>query len=731
MGLVTIAEMVDILRKNFMRVCAFSLAIGILAMLVVQNMQTYTCTLNYKYNYSAAAEGFAPDKASPLNPYQIQEPTVIKGALNEMGITERDGIDVEKVRNNILISEVIEKLDQEVSDSAALLGEKYDVEPTEFIVQYTYDADWGEAFGHKLFDSLITQYDEYLLKLYYNKQEIADFMKIIHTESEDYLNMAEVMSDNIEASINYLDELAEYNPNYRSKRTGYTFHELAMLYYNLRDIQYAKYYGNIRAGNLSKDKEMVIKNYMAKVKELTTELQVNDEVSGHYFDEISTFYNAYKRTGLYGQAQDMQTEIAHSNNREQEILRENYELFLNTYDEIVLNYAESAEAASELRRDIEHYNSIISDFSNDTVPEATKASLIGKNAVIFNEIAALSTEYSRLCNIAIDELFDTLVNEDLLYLMVTDVQTDKPVALIAVFAFVVSFGLVYIFLIVKKIVDNYTAPAVEEGERVFDEQSMNQLQTLFYKQYQTGFHELNLVYQPMIDCDTGERSEYEAFIRWRSAEYGAVSAKKIIDCATDLGLLEPLNAWIIDQICQNLALRKQNGEKLPIIHVNCPSFSVENFSLADMIIKSTTDHGIDAKYLCMEIDCPNVMECMSDIMVLQKLGAKICIDRFEGSGEQEEIFKVLVPDYIKLSVDVVNSDAFATSPEEIFRAESNMLRYIMNVINRCTASGIKACICGIETKDQEESFVKGLGFAFKQGYLYGKPEVYTPEEDED
>ena len=58
--------------------------------------------------------------------------------------------------------------------------------------------------------------------------------------------------------------LADQYPEFRSKSTGYSFSELRELYEQVRDVQYAKYYGNVRAGNLAKDPEMVIKGYQTR-----------------------------------------------------------------------------------------------------------------------------------------------------------------------------------------------------------------------------------------------------------------------------------------------------------------------------------------------------------------------------------------------------------------------------------------------------------------------------------
>ena len=83
MGLLKLSEIIRILKKNILQIVALSLVVGVLSGVVVTNMQTYTCTLGFKYNHKEAQEGFAPDGESKLNPYEIQNPVVIKAALEK------------------------------------------------------------------------------------------------------------------------------------------------------------------------------------------------------------------------------------------------------------------------------------------------------------------------------------------------------------------------------------------------------------------------------------------------------------------------------------------------------------------------------------------------------------------------------------------------------------------------------------------------------------------------
>ena len=132
MELLNIYQIIQIIRKYFLRITALSIAVGLIAIYVVDSMQTYTCVLGFKYNHSGAAEGLAPDGVSKLNPYEIQNPVVIQGALDITGMSDRKDLDLKGIRQSIPVNKVVTELDKEVTESAALLGEKYDAAATEY-----------------------------------------------------------------------------------------------------------------------------------------------------------------------------------------------------------------------------------------------------------------------------------------------------------------------------------------------------------------------------------------------------------------------------------------------------------------------------------------------------------------------------------------------------------------------------------------------------------------------
>lgn len=727
MGLLSLTEMIQILKKHILQIVALSLVVGFLSGYAVTSMQTYTCTLGFKYNHEGALEGLAPDGESKLDPYEIQNPVVIKAALENLGVKEDDDtLSVKGIRQDISINKVVTELDKEVSESAALLGEKYDVAATEYEMKFTYDASLGDEFGPKMFSNIIKEYDEYLLSKYYNKKTIADFAKIVKDSDADYIVIADAMSTGIDGIISRLDELAGYYPEYRSLATGYTFADLSELYQNLREIQYAKYYGNVRAGNLAKDREMVIKSYQTKVKDLTEESTLNFNIAEKYKKEIVTFYDSYKLAGLYRQAEKVQENVDTTNNRDQDVLDDQkLQDYTNTYDDIILSYVDRAVVSTDASHSADYYNMIIDSYVNDNVSLETKAELIAKNEKIMEEIQALSSEYSDLANTTINELYAGKVNTDLEYLILPEVSADKPVALICIFLMILTFGMAVIVIlvieIVKKNIDKDVFKAkvqTESDDKIeLDTSEMDELHQLLYQQYLEDFSEFYLAYQPMISKDDTEHGE--VYIRWQSPEFGMVAPGKIIKCISDFGIFKQLNEWIISNVCKFLSDAKNNSNKLPVIHVNCPYNQINDFAVVDIIMNNLSKYKVPAENICLELEGKDVSSALEDIMLLEEMGIKICIDRFDNSEEDREILNVVKPNYIKMSLDILNNDMYLTSDDDILEATENMASYFKDVVEKCHNNGIKACICGIEKKSQDDIAEK-IGFDYKQGFLYGK-----------
>ena len=141
--MMTIAELVRIVKKYLIPAIAVAFLAAVATFVAVRMVRKYECTLNFKYNYELAEQEIAPDGESQLNPYEMQNPAIIHAALETMGIAKGEDTTIESIRNNISIGKIVSSQDEEVAESAAVLGEKYEVTTTEYQLVFTYKSSLG------------------------------------------------------------------------------------------------------------------------------------------------------------------------------------------------------------------------------------------------------------------------------------------------------------------------------------------------------------------------------------------------------------------------------------------------------------------------------------------------------------------------------------------------------------------------------------------------------------
>ncbi|MGN1368062.1 MAG: EAL domain-containing protein [Aristaeellaceae bacterium] len=721
--MISIAELVRIIKKYLIPVIAAAFLAAVATFVAVRMVRKYECTLNFKYNYEQAEEKIAPDGESPLNPYELQNPAIIHAALEIMGIAKSEDTTIENIRNNISIGKIVSSLDEEVAESAAVLGEKYEVTTTEYQLVFTYKASLGEDYGKMICDGLIHAYDDYIIENYYDKTIIPDFMQNIAEMNVDYMDRADIISSSLESIISTLNDYAAWYPDFRSLRTGYSFSELAEQYQNIANTLSAKYHGNIRVGNISRDQELAIKNYTTIVKDLQVSEETNQAVADSYRSQIRTFYDSYKENGLYTQASVTQVTQNSTNNRDREVLRDyeyDFDKLINTYDDIVLSYTQYAAQASANKRDREYYADIISSLEKDMVSQAEKQRLLSKNAVLIDIMTELTHQLCVAANAAIDELYDQKVAGDIQYLISTDVASNMSTMTSMVFAAVLVGALVMMGGLVFEVVRKSQITSVDDGIDGSSTPSGDKEHRAAFEQYQAGFPEFYMVYQKMLPCHKDLAPRYEAYVRWKSQVLGHVSPGMILKYFGDMNLIMELNDWIVSNVCQDvLRLEKVLGTT-PVIHINCMFSEMSDFGMNDILRMNSRQWGVPAESLCVEMDGSDIMPCMDEIIMLEKMGYPICVDHFEDKKQSDEILAVFKPDYVKVSHAIFSSEELSTSSEELIDAERRIRAYLVEMGTRCRDNNIGFCVCGIENAKQDEMMCY-VPIDYKQGFFYDYP----------
>ncbi len=220
-------------------------------------------------------------------------------------------------------------------------------------------------------------------------------------------------------------------------------------------------------------------------------------------------------------------------------------------------------------------------------------------------------------------------------------------------------------------------------------------------------------YQPIVKSDGSEVVSFEALIRWKDEELGAVSPLQFIPLAESSGLILPIGELVCHKVMEfYMELKKFGYDKIKLsINVSIVQFYQKQF--VEDLVKLTKECGIDPKYIQLEITESVMIETYDYIVEklneLKKHGFQIALDDF-GTG-----FSSLA--YLqKLPIDVIKIDK--TFTDQIYDLRGATL--VDATISIAKRFGITTIAEGVETKEQVDYLIDKKCDLI-QGFYYSKP----------
>ena len=225
--------------------------------------------------------------------------------------------------------------------------------------------------------------------------------------------------------------------------------------------------------------------------------------------------------------------------------------------------------------------------------------------------------------------------------------------------------------------------------------------------------ELELHYQPTVDLHTAEIRGVEALSRWQDEELGMVPPSEFIAVAEETGLIEPLGAWVMDEVARQAREWEEQGLQLEIAF-NLSPRQLWHPDLLPQMQASLGAANVPFERFVIEITESSALRDFESTIALlaemKKQGFRIAIDDF--GVELSSLSRLLeIPSDI-LKIDRSFISALSTAP--------NAAVMVQTIIQLAEKLGMRAHAEGVETEG-ERRFLAANGCDHAQGYLFSKP----------
>lgn len=223
--------------------------------------------------------------------------------------------------------------------------------------------------------------------------------------------------------------------------------------------------------------------------------------------------------------------------------------------------------------------------------------------------------------------------------------------------------------------------------------------------------EFYLVYQPQVDCHSGETIGFEALLRWNNVHLGQIGPNEFIPLLEETGLIYDVGEWVLKNVVE-FVRSGQAGKS--VIAINLSALQCGDMKFVETIKEVIAVTGIDPTQLEFEITESLLINDFDQTEIflneIHSFGCSIALDDF-GTGYTSMSYLTRLP------IDCVKVDQSFIKDIDSSKPLENIVRAIVNMSN---SLGLKNVFEGVETT-AELAVIKRLNGSVVQGYLYSKP----------
>ncbi|SLN59487.1 EAL domain-containing protein [Pseudooctadecabacter jejudonensis] len=228
--------------------------------------------------------------------------------------------------------------------------------------------------------------------------------------------------------------------------------------------------------------------------------------------------------------------------------------------------------------------------------------------------------------------------------------------------------------------------------------------------------EFTMVYQPIVNLQTGKILGFEALMRWIHPVRGFVPPDEFITVAEDLGAIGALTDFAVEESCRTLKniLDQTDGDPDFFASINVSGRDISRLGFAESLALTLDRYGIAPKSIRLEI---TETACIFDSQIVRDnleafktMGFGLSIDDFGTGYSNLAHFKTMPLSTLKID------RAFAGDAHENPVSGS----IVAMLVGLGTALNVDIVAEGVETVHDVRALTN-LGCRMAQGYFFHKP----------
>jgi EAL domain-containing protein (putative c-di-GMP-specific phosphodiesterase class I) len=225
-------------------------------------------------------------------------------------------------------------------------------------------------------------------------------------------------------------------------------------------------------------------------------------------------------------------------------------------------------------------------------------------------------------------------------------------------------------------------------------------------------NELEVLYQPIVELNTGHPTAFEALLRWTHPERGLIPPDVFIPLAEETGEIVAIGAFVMEQACHQLA----TWQRLPgwgelNLNVNLSAAQLWQADAAHRIISIMRRTGVSPHDVWLEVsEKSHAGEDLTAVTEgLHASGLHFALDDFGTSYSNLAYLKQFPAECLKIDRSFIRGVATQSTDRSI----------VIAILTMADSLGLKVVAEGVERRAERDALVE-LGCQLGQGYLFAR-----------